>query len=93
MVEAKLVPIFSLLLGGATGFILRDELNMPTYMRIKTATIEHRMLSRTKLDIQIDKSQEKPHEIDETTMEEHYRKLVKMSPEMEAYFDKDNLYP
>ena len=53
MVEAKLVPIFGLLLGGATGFILRDELNMPTYMRIKTATIEHRMLSRTKLDLQI----------------------------------------
>jgi hypothetical protein len=34
------------MLGAFTGFLVRDELNMPTYMRIKMATIEHRMLAR-----------------------------------------------
>ena len=44
-----LVTIGSLSLGAATGFCLRDELNMPTYMRIKMSTIEHRMITRQKL--------------------------------------------
>lgn len=45
--------MFSLVLGGMTGFVIRDELNMPTYMRIKTATLEHRMLARQKLSVDV----------------------------------------
>jgi hypothetical protein len=51
--EAKIVPVISLMLGAATGLIIRDELNMPTYMRIKMATIEHRVLARQKIDREI----------------------------------------
>lgn len=47
------VPLGSLILGASTGFVMRDELNMPTYMRIKTATLEHRMLARQKLNVEI----------------------------------------
>jgi hypothetical protein len=44
--EKRIVPVLSLALGIITGFAMRDELNMPTYMRIKMATIEHRVLAR-----------------------------------------------
>jgi hypothetical protein len=44
--EAKVIPVFALFLGAATGFVIRDELTMPTYMRLKMATIEHRILAR-----------------------------------------------
>ena len=37
-------------LGLVTGFVLRDELNMPTYMRIKMALVEHSILTRKKLN-------------------------------------------
>ena len=40
-------------LGMTTGFILRDELNMPTYMRIKMALVEHRILTRKKLNTDV----------------------------------------
>ena len=36
---------------------------------------------------------ERPKEIDEKTIEEIYKQQLNMSPEMEAFFDKDNLYP
>ena len=45
-----LVPVGMFGLGTATGFVLRDELNMPTYMRIKMALVEHSILTRKKLD-------------------------------------------
>jgi hypothetical protein len=75
MVEAKFVPIFSLLVGAATGFVLRDELTMPTYMRIKTATVEHRMLSRTKLDLQILKALDPNEGLHK--LSEHREKVLK----------------
>jgi len=43
------VPVSMFGLGMATGFALRDELNMPTYMRIKMALVEHSILTRKKL--------------------------------------------
>jgi len=43
------VPVFSLTLGLVTGFVLRDELTMPTYMRIKMSIVEHAILSRRRL--------------------------------------------
>lgn len=36
---------------------------------------------------------EKPHQIEEASIEDLLKKQLVMSPEMEAYFDKDNLYP
>jgi len=36
---------------------------------------------------------ERPKEIEEKTIEEIYKQQLNMSPEMEAFFDKDNLYP
>jgi len=38
-----------LLLGAATGFVVRDELSMPTYMRIKMSTVEYHIMSRKRL--------------------------------------------
>ena len=46
----KIVPMGMLGLGIATGFVLRDEINMPTYMRIKMALVEHSILTRKKLN-------------------------------------------
>ena len=40
------LPAFSLLLGAVTSFVVRDEMQMPTYMRIKMSTVEHHILSR-----------------------------------------------
>ena len=48
--ETRAVMFFSFGLGATTGFMLRDELTMPTYMRLKMATIEHRMLARQRLN-------------------------------------------
>ena len=45
-----LVPLSMFGLGLATGFVMRDELNMPTYMRIKMALVEHSILTRRKLN-------------------------------------------
>ena len=45
-----LVPIGMFGLGMATGFVIRDELNLPTYMRIKMALVEHSILTRKKLN-------------------------------------------
>ena len=44
------VPMGMFGLGLFTGFVLRDELNMPTYMRIKMALVEHSILTRKKLN-------------------------------------------
>ena len=49
-VRATLVPLGMFGLGAATGFVLRDELTMPTYMRIKMALVEHSILTRKKLN-------------------------------------------
>ena len=38
------------MLGCATSFVFRDEMQMPTYMRIKMSTVEHHILSRRKLN-------------------------------------------
>lgn len=43
------IPVGMFGLGLVTGFVLRDELNMPTYMRIKMALVEHSILTRRKL--------------------------------------------
>lgn len=45
-----LVPIGMFGVGLVTGFVMRDELNMPTYMRIKMALVEHSILTRRKLN-------------------------------------------
>lgn len=45
-----MTPVGSLLLGGVTGFYYRDELFLPTNMRIKVAVLEYHLLSRQKLD-------------------------------------------
>lgn len=44
------VPVGMFGLGLATGFVIRDELNMPTYMRIKMALVEHSIVTRKKLN-------------------------------------------
>jgi hypothetical protein len=43
------LSIFSFGLGVSTAFVLRDELTMPTYMRIKMALVEHSILTRRQL--------------------------------------------
>ena len=43
----------SVVLGAITGFFYRDELNLPTNMRIKVALLEYNLLSRRKLDTDI----------------------------------------
>ena len=40
---------FSFGLGVSTAFIIRDEMTMPTYMRIKMALVEHSILTRRRL--------------------------------------------
>jgi len=45
-----LVPAGMFTLGMASGFLIRDELNMPTYMRIKMALVEHSILTRKKVN-------------------------------------------
>ena len=47
---SKIVPLGMFGLGMATGFVFRDELNMPTYMRIKVALVEHSILTRKKIN-------------------------------------------
>ena len=47
---SKFVPVGMFGLGMATGFVFRDELNMPTYMRIKVALVEHSILTRKKIN-------------------------------------------
>ena len=50
MAARVLVPAGMFGLGLVTGFVLRDELNMPTYMRIKMAMVEHAILTRRKVN-------------------------------------------
>ena len=45
-----LVPASMFTLGMASGFLIRDELNMLTYMRIKMALVEHSILTRKKVN-------------------------------------------
>ena len=47
---SKIVPMGMFGLGMVTGFVLRDEINMPTYMRIKVALVEHSILTRKKIN-------------------------------------------
>ena len=47
---SKIVPVGMFGLGMLTGFVIRDELNMPTYMRIKVALVEHSILTRKKIN-------------------------------------------
>ena len=44
-----LVPVFSFTLGSVSAFFFRDELNMPTYLKIKMALVEHRLITRRPL--------------------------------------------
>jgi hypothetical protein len=46
-------PCLSLILGAVSGFYYRDELFMPTNMRIKVALLEYHMLTRQKLDMDL----------------------------------------
>ena len=48
-----LVPIGMFGIGLATGFVIRDELNMPTYMRIKMALVENSIITRRKVDVDV----------------------------------------
>lgn len=43
------LTFFSFGIGVSTAFVLRDELTMPTYMRIKMALVEHSILTRRQL--------------------------------------------
>jgi hypothetical protein len=43
------LTFFSFGLGVSTAFVIRDELTMPTYMRIKIALVEHSILTRRQL--------------------------------------------
>jgi hypothetical protein len=47
------IAMFMCGLGAATGFVLRDELTMPTYLRIKMSMVEHSILTRRKLDANV----------------------------------------
>jgi hypothetical protein len=49
----KLTPIISLMLGGVTGFYYRDELFLPTNMRLKVAVLEYHMLTRQKINMDL----------------------------------------
>ena len=53
MSSRTLVPIGMFGIGLATGFVLRDELNMPTYMRIKMALVENSIITRRKVDVDV----------------------------------------
>ena len=53
MSAKTIVPFGMFALGMSTGFLIRDELNMPTYMRIKMAMVEHSILTRRKLNFNI----------------------------------------
>ena len=48
--NGRLLPFCMFGFGLATGFVLRDEMTFPSYMRIKTAVVEHSVLTRRKLD-------------------------------------------
>ena len=48
--NSRLLPICMFGFGIATGFVLRDEMTYPSYMRIKTAVVEHSILTRRKLN-------------------------------------------
>jgi hypothetical protein len=64
------VPPFCLALGLATGFVIRDEIQMPAYMRIKMSTVEHHILTRRKLNTDllsiIDQSQGKQQLVEQS---------------------------
>lgn len=53
MSNHTLVPIGMFGIGLATGFVIRDELNMPTYMRIKMALVENSIITRRKVDVDV----------------------------------------
>ena len=75
------VPVGMFTLGMATGFVLRDELTMPTYIRIKMALVEHAILTRRKLNTDVlgvlDPNQGKVRLIkqQERALKEHSEKL------------------
>jgi len=48
-----LAPIAAMTLGVTTGFVLRDEFTMPTYIRIKIAMMEYYFLTRQQVDPRI----------------------------------------
>lgn len=50
---SKFTPLISLLLGGVTGFYYRDELFLPTNMRLKVAVLEYHMLTRQKINMDL----------------------------------------
>ena len=43
------LPVFMGCTGMVTGFVLRDELTMPTYLRIKMSLVEHAILTRRRV--------------------------------------------
>ena len=85
-----LVPVGMFGLGTATGFVLRDELNMPTYMRIKMALVEHSILTRKKLDFDtlqvLDPNQGKARlkKQQERTLKEHENMLNELAMSQKA---------
>ena len=50
---SKFTPIASLVLGASTGFYYRDELFLPTNMRLKVAVLEYHMLTRHKINMDL----------------------------------------
>ena len=53
LTKNAVVPLGMFSLGAATGFVLRDEMTMPTYMRIKMALVENNILTRRKLNADV----------------------------------------
>ena len=50
---SKLTPVLSFILGASTGFYYRDELFLPTNMRLKVAVLEYHMLTRQKINMDL----------------------------------------
>lgn len=46
----KTIIATSFVLGSVTGLFFRDEVNFPTYMRIKVAILEYNLLTRQRLN-------------------------------------------
>ncbi len=48
-----LTPSFSMILGAVTGLYYRDELFLPTNMRLKVAVLEYNLLTRQRVNMDL----------------------------------------
>lgn len=51
--KSAITPLTSITLGTITGFAYRDELFLPTHMRLKMSLIEYHLLTRQKMNMDI----------------------------------------